>query len=152
MSQVNSLSITRVDVRVPWQSTNTGTTYSSELHPKKKYFYIHCSLCPSSGFPLPQFLTLLLLPLAFERLSTGLPLPSLGPQSSWGLGTSPPTEVRPGCPLLYMCWSLWPAHVCCLVGGSVSGNSLRSGLVDTACLPVGWPFSLTSSVLPLIQL
>ena len=45
---------------------------------------------------------------------------SLKPQVSWGLGSSSPTEARPGSPLLYMWWGDGSADICYLVGGSVS--------------------------------
>jgi hypothetical protein len=43
--------------------------------------------------------------------------------------------------------SLRPAHVCCLVGGSVFERCQGSGLVKTAGLPVGLPSSSASSSL-----
>ena len=43
------------------------------------------------------------------------------------------------------------AGVCCLVGGSVSEISQRSGLVETAGLLMGSLSILVSSILPLIQ-
>ena len=40
---------------------------------------------------------------------------------------------------------------CCLVGGSVSGSSQGSRLVETAGLPMGLPSPSSPSILPLIQ-
>jgi hypothetical protein len=34
-------------------------------------------------------------------------------------------------------WGLRPAHVCCLVGGTVFERSWRSRLTETAGLPMG---------------
>ena len=46
---------------------------------------------------------------------------------------------------------LGPAHVCCLVGGSVSERSQGFRLVETTGLSMRLPFSLSSSDLYLIQ-
>jgi hypothetical protein len=69
------------------------------------------------------------------------PSPSLDPLSSPGLGTSL-SEARPGTSLLCLCQGGWaeglrPAHVCCLVGGSVPASSQRFRLVETAGPPSG---------------
>ena len=54
--------------------------------------------------------------------------------------------------LCYICvGGLGPAHVCCLVGSSVSGSSLRSRLVENAGLPMGSLSLSASSSLSLIQ-
>jgi hypothetical protein len=56
-------------------------------------------------------------------LPTLLASPLSGPQVSQGLGASSLTEARPSSPLMYMC--LWSqTSLCCLVGGSVSDNSI----------------------------
>jgi hypothetical protein len=53
---------------------------------------------------------------------------------------------------LYICYicagGLGPAHVCSLVGSSVSESSQRSRLVDTVGPPVGFSFPSGPSVLP----
>jgi hypothetical protein len=46
---------------------------------------------------------------------------------------------------------LWPAHVCCLVGGSMSEKSQGSALIGISGLPMGSPSSSASSSLSLIQ-
>lgn len=52
--------------------------------------------------------------------------------------------------LCYMCaGDLVPAWVCAFIGGSVSGSSQGSRLVDTVSFPVGFPFSSGTSILPL---
>jgi hypothetical protein len=75
---------------------------------------------------------------------------SLGPQVSWRLGDSL-TEARIHSFLLYMCWGLITAGVCCLVGGSVSEQSCWSRLIETADLSTGSPSSSASSSFTLIQ-
>jgi hypothetical protein len=60
-------------------------------------------------------------------------------------------KIRPGSPLLYMCQGFITAHVCHLVGVSVSERSQESRLVETACLPMSLPPSSTSSKFSLIQ-
>jgi hypothetical protein len=47
---------------------------------------------------------------------------------------------------------LWPAHVFCLVGSSVSERSHGSRLVETAGLPMGFQLSSAASTLTLIPL
>jgi hypothetical protein len=53
--------------------------------------------------------------------------PSLGPQVSQGLDRCSPTEVRSVRPLLYMYVPGASGQCMLLVGGSVSGISLRTG-------------------------
>jgi hypothetical protein len=80
------------------------------------------------------------------------PPPSLGPQISQGLRTSSPTEAWPVsiCARVHiptglcMCQGPPTGLLILLVGGSVSGSSLESGLVETAGLPVG---SLSPSII-----
>ena len=84
-------------------------------------------------------------------LTHARPQHSLGPQVSQGLGTTSPTQARPGTPLLYMCLAPRPGHKCCLVGGLVSERSQEFRLVETAGLPIGLPSSSPSSSLILIQ-
>jgi hypothetical protein len=45
---------------------------------------------------------------------TTWPLNVLEPPVSWGLGESSLIEHRPSIPLLYMCWGLRSAGICCL--------------------------------------
>ena len=74
--------------------------------------------------------------LSLRRCSPTLrPTLSLGLQVSRGLGASS-TEVRPGRPLLFMCWGLLSAHVRFLMGGSVSWCSQGSMLVETISFPM----------------
>jgi hypothetical protein len=62
------------------------------------------------------------------------------------LGASSPTEARPGSPLLYICWDLGLAHVCCLVGGSVSERTQGFRLIETVVgLAMGLPSSSSAS-------
>lgn len=61
---------------------------------------------------------------------------SLNPQVSWGLSTAS-TEARPGRALLHMCQGPQTSLCMLLVGDSVSGSSLGSGLVKIAGLPMG---------------
>jgi hypothetical protein len=75
------------------------------------------------------------------------PLP-LWLQVSWRLITYSLTEARP---LLYMCQGPWTSLCMFLVGGSVSGSSLGSELVEIAGLPMELLSPSASSVLPLIQ-
>lgn len=70
---------------------------------------------------------------------------------SLGLGASSHTEARPGILLLYIVRGLGPAHVCCLVGGSVSEGSKGPRLVETTCLLIVSPSTSSSSNLSLIQ-
>ena len=72
----------------------------------KKYF-VHlqfsCSSCPGSPSNSHSFHSFSALSPSGCSPSRGIPT-SLGPQVSWGLGASSPTEVSPSSPLLYMCW------------------------------------------------
>ena len=81
---------------------------------------------------------------------SGLPLP-WGPQGSQGLGTS--LHLKPDQAVLCCICArgLGAAYECCLVGGSVSGSSLGSELVETALLPMGSLSPSASSILPLTQ-
>jgi hypothetical protein len=88
-------------------------------------------------------------PFASQRAATPPHPPTLVHQVSRGLGTPSPTEARQGSPLLHMFQGLGPACVRSLVGGSVSGSSVGSGLVDTVILPMWLPSPLAPSVLPL---
>lgn len=122
------------------------------------FIYLHSSHCPHLPGSSSHHSSFHSSSPCLERvLPTSRPLPSLGPQVSGGLGTSSPTEVTPGSPLLCKCraWGLQPAYVCCLhgymVGGSVSRSSLGSGLVESAGLPMGLPSPSVFSILPLIQ-
>ena len=63
----------------------------------------------------------------------------LRPRVFWGLGAPSLMESRPCNPLLYMCWGLISAGVCCLVGGSMSERSLWSRSVETAGVPMRLP-------------
>jgi hypothetical protein len=53
--------------------------------------------------------------------------------------------------LMYMCWDLLSADVCCLVGGPLCNRSLESWLSETADLPTGSPISSAYSSFLLIQ-
>ena len=72
----------------------------------KKYF-VHlqfsCSSCPGSPSNSHSFHSFSALSPSGCSPSRGIPT-SLGPQVSWGLGASSPTEASPGSPLPYMCW------------------------------------------------
>jgi hypothetical protein len=115
------------------------------------FIYLHSIYCiplispPTVPYPIPPP------PCLQEGVpTTTRPPPSLGPQVSGILGTSSPTEARPVSPLLHMCQrglkGLGPAHVCCLIGGSVSGSSLGSELVEIDGLPMGLPSPSASSI------
>jgi hypothetical protein len=65
------------------------------------------------------------------------PLPSLEPQVSRGLSAFSPTETWSGRPCLYLYQGPQTNPCMLLVGGSASGNSLGSGLVETAGLSYG---------------
>jgi hypothetical protein len=73
--------------------------------------------------------------------------PLLEPQVSRRLVMLSPTEATPGSLMLYMCQSSRTS----LVGGSVSERFHRSGLVETAGLPMESPCFSASSSLSLIQ-
>ena len=83
------------------------------------------------------------------------PCPS-GPLLPWGIKPLQdyvyPLPLNPDQAVLCCIFTrgLGKAHACCLVGGSVSGSSLGSGLVETAGLPIV-SLSLSASVLPLSQ-
>jgi hypothetical protein len=76
------------------------------------------------------------------------PLNSLGPPVSWGLGVSSLNEHRPGSPLLYVCWGLISAGVCCLFDGPVFERSQGSRLIKTVGPVTESPFSSASFSLP----
>jgi hypothetical protein len=102
---------------------------------------------------LPQFFIPFLLPpyLQGEVPTLARPPHSLMPQVSQGLGTSSPTESRPGNPCCIYVRGLGPAPVCCLVNGSVSEWSHGSRLVEIVGLPMKLPSSSGSFSLSLIQ-
>ena len=68
-----------------------------------------------------------------------MPPRSLGPQVSWGLSVSSPTEARPGTPL---CQEPWTSLCMSLIGDSVSEGFLGYGLVETVSLPLESPNSI----------
>jgi hypothetical protein len=81
--------------------------------------------------------------LSLSRCSP-MPRPLLSlrlPQVPWWLGTSRVGHLfshwGQTSPLLSLCSGLRPAHLCCLVGGSVSACSQGCGLIETAGLPMG---------------
>jgi hypothetical protein len=80
-----------------------------------------------------------------------IPSHSLELQVSQGLSTSSFTEGGQAVLCCICVGSLRPASVCCLVSDSVSQRSQGSGLVEIAGLPMGLPFSSSSSTLSLIQ-
>ena len=67
-------------------------------------------------------------------------LPTPWGPSLLGLGTSSLTQSRPSSPLLYKCWGLVSAGVCCLVGGSVSERSLGSRFIFITYFPFWMEF------------
>ena len=95
-------------------------------------------MCPPNHFSFHS-----LVPLSpRECFPSARPPNFLRPQVSEGLGTSSPTETRPGSPLLYM--SQGPQNSSCMLPDWWLS-------VETAGLPMGLPFSFPSSILPLIQ-
>jgi hypothetical protein len=70
-------------------------------------------------------------------------------QITVGLGSLSPIEARHGSPLLHTCLGPGPAPLCSMVGGSFSGSSPGSRLVDTVGLPVGLPSPSRPSTLHL---
>lgn len=114
------------------------------------FMYLHSSYC--SPILLLQFLTPFPLPLSFEKVSspTCIPFPlclqSLQDQVHL-------LQLRPvQAVLCNICVELggvgWleTASVCFLIGGSISGTSWGLlGLVGTAGLPIGSPYSSASS-------
>ena len=102
-------------------------------------------LPPSQGLSF-RVLPSLLFPFAYERI------PSITPP--WGIkfqqAQAHPLPLMPDKEALsYICgWSLRPAWVCSLVGGSFFGSSQWSRLVDTVALPKGChPFQFLQSSL-----
>jgi len=67
---------------------------------------------------------------------------SVGPQGSWGLSTTSPTNPDQVC----MCQGPWTS----LVGGSVPGSSLKYELIEKVGVFMG-SFSISPWILPLIQ-
>ena len=126
-----------------------GATQMLKIELFYYFIYLHSSLCLFLVHPPTVPHLILWLPEDVSPNPSRLPC-SLEPQVSRELGLSSPSETRPGRLLLYMCQGP-PTSLCMLlVGGSVSGISLESGLVETACLPMESPSPSASSILPLI--
>ena len=77
------------------------------------------------------------------------PLNPQDPPVSWGLGASSLNEHRFSIPLLYLCWGLLSAGVCCLFGGLVFERSQGSRLIKWDCCTLLLSFFQLSTNQPL---